>query len=913
MKRLVYLSSDQDSIYLQIFQSLQYEIVSPHELNGKEISYIVADKHIGSYEDLVSEFGHHPICSIGPVRDLRDFLFCGGKAIINSNTLKSKISLKLYELSLSKTYGQLELGSILGDDLNKVDHVKLSGHMSQGYYMDLIGHEIFEKEFNVISFRLFYSSLISYITLLKSAGVAGLPFEIEYGFTQDEMVFQCSVNVSHYILEYLIEGFMETNNTRPIRGLLNICYQSADTFSINYIDNKSMLVFFGVWMNEGQRNPLGYNSLFLSNLQTRKQIDQINTKILLSPRVYLDQKKDEIIKELEQKEFPSSYYEIISNEKNLMAARPAFLIKIIRFIQEERKNESNPKEPSSLCSDDIDYYLIRFPDQKLIKSFTLDDKNFILRFLTHPKDLDRIIDILEEIEKGVAEGKFHSEIVDKLINNLGSIELDEILKMGENPDAELENLIVKGADQGILKDLVEIVRGSSLSEDEIIKISGYGLQDDRFDTCLVKGIKEQGVQELYRISGHKEDDAQSFLKVIKSNIVDINSRDEDLRVKRVAKVVDESSPSFEVKKNWFQLKEHFLEKTMEKIHIMAKEGVDLETFVKELSQIVEDVFKVKNQDKRIKFLEDIFKMSVDDLYNEKIVEALGLKTGINASESLNTTLVREIEIKNERISQMSKVMDAMKIELGALRNLKNAMSEDKSIEHELAKVLRDKEILEKLIRNLKEGHQKLIELKTKEKGLYENRIRDLLQKILSLKSQTVDPAEYQKLQDENKNLSKLLETKDFDALLKGNRKEKYSKDEDNKKDELPKESLVDTKIFKRVEELDKQLVETEKERRQLEIKVKNLSMKLKHQSTTMEKQKDVLERTAGNVGNTMKKEFEKKHELLGKQFAKEKELHEKTKTALTESKKETLQFKNQINTMQNRIKELERKLGASKS
>lgn len=441
---------------------------------------IILKNYLGPLKEIKEAFPGVGFVSLGPVLNMNEFIHNNGKALLNAKFLGLDLVDEFFGRFLNGQTSSLNLEYLFRDKIDSLENIKVSGHMSTGYYMDLIATDMYEKDYNVIAFREYFSSLISYLAYLKKAGIAGFPFEFEYGEVDNQFVLQCSINISHFVTEYIMESFLPESIAYPLRGLLSRCYNLADLFDISHIEKKSRLVFTAVWLNTKTHSSSGFNSFFLNRVYNFDYKKEKNFSLLKAPKAFLADTQNEIIQRLEDKELPGYFADMFLNRELLPSAQPTFLVKLVRFIQEEYDDNGDIKPLASFSKKDVKHYLSKFPDKEMVRRLKDDDYDFILNCLGSLEHMEKIDKLVTEVTSLVDAGEYDTELKDKIKVKIDDVIQEDIQRVRGRFDEDDSSQIVSGKideDQSS-----QLVSGKIEEDDTVQTISGKPekLDDDQW-------------------------------------------------------------------------------------------------------------------------------------------------------------------------------------------------------------------------------------------------------------------------------------------------------------------------------------------------------------------------------------------------------------------------------------------------
>ena len=141
--------------------SFDIDLRDESSLDGKVPEMLIIKDHIGSFCSYHEMYPELPLISIGPVQDSVDFIENNGKVILNSQFLGSELSDEFLGRFVNSKTSSLSLEFLFQNKIKNIENIKMTGHTSMGYYMDMIAADLYQKDYNVTSFRQYFCSVIS--------------------------------------------------------------------------------------------------------------------------------------------------------------------------------------------------------------------------------------------------------------------------------------------------------------------------------------------------------------------------------------------------------------------------------------------------------------------------------------------------------------------------------------------------------------------------------------------------------------------------------------------------------------------------------------------------------------------------------------------------------------------------------
>ncbi len=527
-KKLLNLSGDLSARLNSFFESEQIEVVAPEILSDvKEVSFILT-KDVDDFNEINLRYetikNNILIFSLSPVKDTREFLLMGGRAVLDESFMDERVGNILLRKSFQER-GSIHLDEIFGSEFSQYETCKLSDHLRIGHYSDEISISAFENDFNIVSVRGFIYNIIYYYTYLQQAGIGSAPFEIEYASNENIFAVNLHLAVKNFVAEYLYDCFGELNSNDPVKYLLKSASLLADNTDITYIENPSKIVITGFWSKQDGEKSGHSGQFLLNNIKSSKHIlDDISNEI---EDIYLiDQSSAEKrIEEqnLRSKPLPGNIVEMMLNKgdpNSVLNKEPQKAVSLMSHIHHSLEKEGI--NPALATMGQIEQSIKSFADDDFINQISDSDKKNILE-KTQKKnladvfekeiqrargELDKDTEHLNKVKDSVAEN-----IAEKISSGLDASFLNSIVSGFEEEDKNIA--IVKGKFDLDL-DETQIISGKDEDDKTSVRVSGNKDEDKGFNTLvsgnfdieeestLVNGVKEEEDKSQVRISSGNE-------------------------------------------------------------------------------------------------------------------------------------------------------------------------------------------------------------------------------------------------------------------------------------------------------------------------------------------------------------------------------------------------------------------------
>ena len=413
-----------------IFEENGYQLVESVDTEAPD--FILTKDYTPSFSDLNLKFNtiarNIPVISLSQVGTELEFLGNNGRIILNEEILKFAIPKLLVTRAFSsQSSTQLEIA--LAPALERVNSLKLTGHMNVGYYTDILTADACSSDYNMISVRNFFVGLVTYISYLTRGDVAAWPLEVDYGEGQGTFVVQASVSVKEFVLEYILESFAKTSVANPFHYLFKMCSRVCNIFDVYYLRKSSRLVFTGGWLKES--TSVSFTSMILSQIESfvRPSAQETAAK----PQLEIAALKESVVWELERHNLPGKYLELLrTGTSQYLQQYPVVLKNIVEFIIKQRSTEADPKDVAELDIGDISAYLADYPHPQIVGKIQDIDKELILKCLNGPEIIDGINKSLAQATtEMLSDDQYRQQYFDYVINSLVNISPEELLQVDE--------------------------------------------------------------------------------------------------------------------------------------------------------------------------------------------------------------------------------------------------------------------------------------------------------------------------------------------------------------------------------------------------------------------------------------------------------------------------------------------------
>lgn len=476
----------------QIFLKISSTVVQRGEaVDYEEIDYIVVDSEEEAtlaekdYDTLGN--GITLVC-LGQVKEVKKFMLGNGRLYFEPKLAKSELGQALI-YNFFKQECSLHLDEAYGALFESTETFKITNHLAMGSSLDELSLAAFDSGFNIVSLRSFLDHVVMYFTYLKQAGLAGIPFDVEYSQSKSYFAVNIHAPVKNFVADYMVDSFGAVNSSDPLRYLLAVSSRSADFMDITFLENPGKVIINGFW-SSNESGQIGGVSL-----RNIKMASTINANIERSLSEYktsgeVEEASRSRSEKLNERSLPGGILEMVIDgvdPESILAKQPEETSKLIAFVIGHFE-EINPDSPlSEMTKEDLKKALKNYPNTDFINVLNEDDTEALLEKVhkkniseAYEEELERVRSNLEE------EDEFKKELSDTLSEE-----------------------VVKRVSSKIDSDALKKVLGGG-SEKEFSQTVAGGEREDEF-RATVKGMKGVHSKEFaQRISGEFEKNLDDY-------------------------------------------------------------------------------------------------------------------------------------------------------------------------------------------------------------------------------------------------------------------------------------------------------------------------------------------------------------------------------------------------------------------
>ncbi|MCO4753765.1 MAG: hypothetical protein KC478_04750 [Bacteriovoracaceae bacterium] len=518
--KILNLCSDIHEGLGEIFTQLQCEVFKRGEaVDYKTLDFILVDTE---EEALVVERDFdvlkHDISTVclGQVKEIKKFMLGNGRLSFEPKFLESKLGQSIL-YKFFKKQSSIHLEESYPGLFKNVEGFKVTNHLAFGSSLDELSLKAFDSEFNLISLRSFLDHTLMYFTYLKQAGLAGVPYEVEYAHNKEYFAVNIHAPVKNFVAEYLVDSFGAVNPSDPLRYLLAVAARSSDFMDVTFVEEPGKVVLNGFW-SKSASGKLG--GLALNNIKTAAAtMEQVERKIKSYKSSDDHDGENKVQSEiLLPKSLPGGILEMalegVDSNSNL-GKNPEKTSELIAFVIGRFEEVYPDHSLNEMNEDDLRKILKDYPDSQYIESLSDDDKNVLLERIQKKNITDAYEEELTRVRSGLEdEGDFKKELSDTLNEEV-------VKRVSSHLDAEALNRILNGTNDK--DDFSQTVGGSGTENDDYSQTVGGGPVDKDDFKATVKGLKQEKTKDVaQRIAGAFDDMSGSFSTTVSGGNGDSN-------------------------------------------------------------------------------------------------------------------------------------------------------------------------------------------------------------------------------------------------------------------------------------------------------------------------------------------------------------------------------------------------------
>jgi len=802
-KYILNLVEDLTDSLKSYFEKNSLELITRDQTSNYEnIDYILvetAEEVKVASKDFSADKNEIAIVCLGSIKEMREFLLFNGRLTIDPVFAENALGEQILNKFFNKNYN-IHLDESFSDLFDEPSEFKVTNHLSAGIYIDELCVNAFENGFNIVALRSFMDHSITYFTYLKQAGLAGVPYEVEYTNNDSFFVVNIYLPVRNFVAEYMIDSFGSVNSKDPIQYLLGVVARSTEFLEVTYVENPGRLVLTAAW-SKNEKKKIG--GLAFNNIQTTSQtMSQLDKKVKQYKEVEVE------IQEVEQKEellqpkaLPGGILEmvVIKDENSILNKEPEKASNIVGFAVAIFAEKFPDKSLNDIDEEEFNQIIGDYDEQDVVQQLSDDDKEHLLEKIqknniteAYDEELERVRDGLEEEDdfKQELQSTMTEEVSKRVAGHLDAVALNKILGSKDKEDLQ-----------------TKISGGEEKPDDFMTKISGMDKKKEGPFAQMISSSFEKKASEFnVNISNSNDPNEKKGMmrNMISSTVDDINSFDTNMMSSSVKNFAAKNVP-----KNIELGMEEYAKKIGKVFENLSMEEID--DFQKnELPAIIENT--LSDEDQIEDFRAELEKKSpepqtaslggmdaeFEDKFKEKLEEKLASLDFVDKVDDkfvITSNQIDDDQMQQIIQSTMKETMDEeFKLEKASKAEIE--IQEKKIIENLSATLNVDKEEMSQIVKG---GTQvaKEKELQTVVDNLFQNQPGEKEEKVV---------------------IGDKKFGKDDKAVVKV-----AMNPQENKTSNLAETELI------------KKLKKTELDKKKLENNVKMLEIKLKSQSETQSK------------------------------------------------------------------------------
>lgn len=450
--------------------------------------------------------------------DIRNFIKNKGRALINpgfaNNTLAQILIDRFFE-----GVGSIDPAAALVDFMNESFTLKVTNPMNVGYYQDLITENAILEGFNFVAIRNYLNSVLNFCSYLKHGELGEVPFDVDYGYSDDSYFMQISLNVQNLLLDNILHSFQDSDVNNPYYSAIKTAYENSHFMDMFTIEKGSKLCFCSIWKKDINQESEFFPSLLVHNLYTKAELLADRG---LASKINLVQENLED----EKIEYPGVGATNLIEVPKPISNNNAVLIKLVTQYLDQARVDGG-EHLHTFTQKHYDKYIGGYPDQESLPRLTQIDINTIVECLNNEKAHKSLNKEVEAIKETIEEDVYANKILEKL-DDLED-EAREFVPQDEEQYVEVvgqKRNMHEEWDAASFNDLEEkdrvLVPGQGGDEgEEVEKVSGSFDDLDENDKVTVSGSVEDIGDNAQRVTGSFDDLDKNDKVTVTGSVEDI--------------------------------------------------------------------------------------------------------------------------------------------------------------------------------------------------------------------------------------------------------------------------------------------------------------------------------------------------------------------------------------------------------
>lgn len=581
VKQILNLVGELNETLLSYFEKSSMTVITRDQAsNYEDLDYILVstgEEAKQAAKDFSAEKHDIQVVCLGQVKEVKDFLLYNGRLIIEPEFVESQLGEFILNKFFNKNYN-IHLDESFSTLFSSPKEFKITNHLAVGLHIDEVSNSAFKNGFNIVALRSFMDHVIYYFTYLKQAGLAGVPYEVEYDNNENFFVVNIYCPVRNFVAEYMIDSFGSVNSKDPLQYLLGVVAGSTDFLEVTYIENPGRLVLTAAWGKDEKKRLSGLS--FNNVLTTAQTIVQLEKKVASFEDVeeeFIEQEK--VQEQLRPQSLPGSILEMVvsTDENSILNKEPEKASNIVAFAVAKFEEEYPDKSINDIDEEEFQQIINDYPDEDL-DHLSADDLDHLLDRV-QKNNITQAYD--EEIQRVREDLEDEDEIIEDLQNTL----TEEVSKrVAGHMDADTLNRILGGHED---EESSQKLGGSKEDVDDFVAKIGGGEEDNKkglFTTNLGSSFESKAGEFNVRIASASPEEKKKQVSWLAKSAISDAAKKSGMDFKVQSFLEDNASKKIESELERYAAKMgQSLENLSEKDIITFKNT--------ELPQIVESVFE----------------------------------------------------------------------------------------------------------------------------------------------------------------------------------------------------------------------------------------------------------------------------------------------------------------------------------
>ena len=424
------LAGELDDSLKSYFDEGRFNILTRGEIQDiKLIDYIFV-KSVAQAKDASKDFDVETneikqVC-LTEISDMKSFLLQNGRLVITPRLLEGDLGRSILEKFFFSKHN-IHLADSFDNKFKETSEFSLTTHLSAGSSIDRVSYDAFEKGFNLVSLRSYMDHSLYYLSYLRQAGLAGIPYEFEYGSSEDFYAINIQTTVKNFVAEYILDSFGEVNSNDPLTYLIGVMNRSCDYLDITAIQNPSKIVFTAFWSKDRKKKITGtsFNNI-LTTAQVVAQVEKQLENYVSEEQVVQNQQAQ--LNTLKDKKLPGGIEQMNTTIEinSVLNQEPEQIQNVVNFASETIEMSMPDIELTNITTEKFEEILKKHPDQEFVNRLTDQDKEHLLERIQKKEMLEAYEAQLEyqpqadapEQVAAVLEEIMASEVTNQILENI---------------------------------------------------------------------------------------------------------------------------------------------------------------------------------------------------------------------------------------------------------------------------------------------------------------------------------------------------------------------------------------------------------------------------------------------------------------------------------------------------------------